>query len=100
MPTDATRYCVVTDAETGGALRDIANERWRQINEEGFTREHDDLHGAGELKWAAAAYQCDPKFWPWEPETFKPGGDKRDLIKAAALIVAELERLARLGNKK
>ena len=33
--------------------------------------------------------------WPWAPEWFKPNGKRRDLIKAAALLVAEIERIDR-----
>ncbi|MRL69791.1 hypothetical protein [Brevundimonas sp. SPF441] len=54
---------------------------------------------------AAAAYAAsaagDPDcalFWPggWDPHMFKPAGETRDLVRAGALIVAELERRARL----
>ena len=31
--------------------------------------------------------------WPWEGKWWKPTTPRRDLIKAAALIVAEIERL-------
>jgi hypothetical protein len=34
----------------------IAAERERQVTEEGWTADHDDTHGAGELAWAAACY--------------------------------------------
>ena len=34
--------------------------------------------------------------WPWAPECFKPGDHKRNLVKAGALIAAELDRLLRL----
>ena len=38
------------------ALDDIAAERERQISAEGWTPEHDDEHGNGELAMAASAY--------------------------------------------
>lgn len=36
--------------------------------------------------------------WPWAPSWFKPKNRRRDLIRAAALIVAEIERLDRKAN--
>lgn len=39
--------------------------------------------------------------WPWPASSpFKPSDPRRDLIKAAALIVAEIERLDRMGLVK
>lgn len=34
-------------------------------------------------------------FWPWDKSWWKPKGARRDLIRAAALIVAEIERIDR-----
>lgn len=88
------------------ALRLIAEERSRQIEAEGFSTDSDDeQNGDGELAYAAAAYAAsaagDPDaamFWPggWNPHMFKPAGETRDLVRAGALIVAELERRARM----
>ena len=86
--------------ERGDILDRIAAERVRQIDAEGYSAAHDDGHVRGELAFAAAAY-CSaagrerPDMWPWEPEAFKPRGKRRDLVRAAALIVAEIERLDR-----
>ena len=90
---------------TNAALRLIAEERKRQVEVEQFTLQSDDeQNGDGELAYAAAAYAAssvgDPDaalFWPgsWNPYMFKPLGDERDLVRAGALIVAELERRAR-----
>lgn len=106
----------------------ILTERERQIEKEGFHELHDDTHENGELAAAAAAYAnpCQividgegvrleeidlvgddweiplPIGFPkdWNPGWWKPsGGPKRRLIKAAALIVAEIERLERLETK-
>lgn len=38
--------------------------------------------------------------WPWEGAWWKPTTPRRDLIKAAALIVAEIERLDRAEAAK
>ncbi|GAG33310.1 unnamed protein product, partial [marine sediment metagenome] len=37
-----------------------------------------------------------PEIWPWDPSWWKPTDERRNLEKAGALIVAELERLDRL----
>lgn len=97
-----------------GVIAEIAAERKRQIEAEGWTPEHDDAHDKGELARAAAAYadhasrfrdakelgvayatKATPPLWPWAPRWWKPKNPRRDLIRAAALIVAEIERLDR-----
>jgi hypothetical protein len=81
------------------AIEDIANERQRQIEAEGWTPEHDDQHSSGELADAAACYARGKQMsavWPWDEKWWKPGPDRRrQLVKAGALIVAEIERLDR-----
>jgi hypothetical protein len=76
----------------------IANERQRQVDGEGWTPEHDDKHDRGELTKAAVAYALyRPGFWPWPNVPDMPvAGDRdrvRDLVKAGALIAAEIDRL-------
>lgn len=89
------------------ALVDIMNERHRQIEAEGWTPEHDDDHNKAELARAAACYAagtselCTPFpisfLWPWDKSWWKPSEDRRrNLVKAGALIIAEIERLDRL----
>jgi len=93
---------------------EILHERMRQIQSEGWTTHHDDEHDEGELSAAASAYalaaadllspysQGDgafdatnpPPMWP-DVWTWKPGEPRRMLIKAAALIAAEIERIDR-----
>jgi len=90
----------------------ILKERRRQISAEGFTAAHDDLYIREELALAAAVY-CIPNWaigeddhvadavvelWPWECDWLKrtPHDRLRELTKAGALIVAEMERLQRL----
>ncbi|MCY1221468.1 hypothetical protein D9M72_335260 [compost metagenome] len=86
------------------AARDVLAERQRQISTEGWTPEHDDKNTAEQLALAAVCYalpQGDytipepPEFWPWEVAWWKPGDRRRELIKAGALILAEIERLDR-----
>jgi hypothetical protein len=38
-------------------------------------------------------------FWPWPKTRFRPGAPRDNLVRAAALIVAEIERLDRLGPR-
>lgn len=94
---------------------EIADERSRQKWDEGWTPEHDDKHDKGEMAHAAACYALNagdepfapgivPIFWPWAREWWKPKTPRRDLIRAAALIVAEIERrdratVARMAEK-
>lgn len=92
----------VTSAD---ALALIAAERRRQIDVEGYTPGHDDEdHSTGQLAMAAACYALHPsedepseppQFWPWGNDWWKPGDRVRELVKAGALIVAEIERLQR-----
>ncbi|WP_206523214.1 MULTISPECIES: hypothetical protein [unclassified Mesorhizobium] len=93
------------------AIADIASERQRQISAEGWTPEHDDAHSAGELAAAAACYAASakghgfisldraPSRWPWSLDWWKPTDRRRDLVKAGALIAAEIERLDRLAGQ-
>jgi hypothetical protein len=99
------------------AARDVLGERQRQISAEGWTPEHDE----GEMAMAAAGYavkasdqiQCvahgfdestldddvtapQPGLDPWPHAWgFKPCPPRRALVKAGALILAEIERLDR-----
>jgi hypothetical protein len=84
----------------------IAAERRRQVEAEGWTPEHDDEHGRGELARAAACYALPhglrpirrpPADWPWDDEWWKPTSKDRlrELVKAGALIAAEIDRLLR-----
>lgn len=87
-------------------ISEIQAERHRQRWDEGWTPEHDDAHDKGEMSTAAACYALNaaperfadgvvPIFWPWAREWWKPKTRRRDLVRAAALIVAEIERLDR-----
>jgi len=95
------------DLATQLAASLLLHERLRQIEKEGYTSEHDDHHIGGELAFAAAAYAyaggCEDGarlvpsvFWPWNLDDWKSRSKRVCLIKAGALILAELERLARL----
>lgn len=92
-------------AANGYGVAKIAAERRRQISAEGWTPEHDDTHTEYELVSAAVAYAAEvagldypSQFWPWDYESWRPGSDVRMLVKAGALIAAEIDRLLRLGG--
>lgn len=93
------------------ALQDVIDERSRHISAEGWTPEHDDEHTNGEMARAAVAYATPdglrnfrldgtPHLWPWAREWWKPKDRRRDLVRAASLIVAEIERLDRLPDSE
>lgn len=87
---------------------EIQNERARQKSVEGWTDEHDDEHSCGELRFAAISYCVAdggvylpdevPLSWPFGQDYWKPTTYRRNLIKAAALIVAEIERIDRISQ--
>lgn len=105
--------------KTGTEL--IAEERKRQIEEEGWTPEHDDQHHSGELAQAASCYALpgelrfyvpdSPENWPWAADWWKPANCEfdtddnyveeriKELKKAGALIAAEIDRLHRLTQQ-
>lgn len=85
---------------------DVLNERHRQVAVDDFTPEHDDTLTAGTLAQAAACYAVNaagwvPRgygvspYWPFDEERWKPKGTRQDLVRAAALIITEIERLDR-----
>lgn len=92
---------------TGAQL--IAAERRRQITEEGWTAASDDEFTSGELVLAAAAYalaaiddltdEVSPslvrRLWPWSADWWKPKGPVQNLVRAAALLAAEIDRVLR-----
>lgn len=79
----------------------IESERTRQIMYEEYDRHHDDLHTDSELLYAALAYAKHGvavgaiQLWPWAVGSFKPRDPIRNLVKAGALLAAEIDRLLR-----
>jgi hypothetical protein len=86
--------------------RAVLTERVRQVEEEGWTPEHDDEHDEGMLAQLGACYAlhaAGQKDW-WirhyllgheQQSWFKPREMRRDFVRAAALLLAEIERLDR-----
>ncbi len=104
--------------------RDVLAERQRQIHAEGFDEAHDEdeFHSHGELAIAGACYAVGPEHvhvpeiittpyfgfpngvtkprpdeitWPWHRDWWKPKDRRQNLVRAAALIIAEIDRLDR-----
>jgi hypothetical protein len=109
----AAEMAYTATSHEGAAL--IAAERRRQVEDEGWTAEHDAQHVHGELAQAAAYYcicgMSDAAFalnyfFPvgWDKAHGKREGfpvpTDRDLIKAGALIAAELDRRSALAAKE
>lgn len=97
------------DKEVPQAWLDVQAERRRQVEAEGWTPEHDDAHSHGQMARAAACYALAGSSapndgtaallvslaWPWDQQWWKPTSARRDLVKACALGLAEIERLDR-----
>lgn len=104
------------------AARDVLAERKRQIESEGWKTERDDVYDTGEMALAAACYAAHSascaaikaphtvpgvfvrtrsaqdfvgEMWPWSDDWWKPSGHRRNLEKAGALVLAEIERIDR-----
>ncbi len=101
----------------------VIAERERQKTVEGWTEEHDDEHRGAQMAAAASCYAFvaslgDKSYeylrgndhegypmwksypvlrdvWPWRDEWWKPKNRRSDLVRAGALILAEIERLDR-----
>ncbi|EPR1455617.1 ead/Ea22-like family protein [Citrobacter koseri] len=88
------------------AILDVIAERQRQKSVEGWTPEHDDQYGKSQLLWASLCYLLNtiqpfnriPMDWPWDSSWWKPTNPRRDLVKAGALILAEIERIDRAAG--
>lgn len=95
------------DAQSSPILAEIAAERERQISK-GYTPEHDDQHTQGEIGIAGGLvavgdYDLAGEFSDlgglWAERILHRHDDERErLIIAAALIVAEIERLDRAST--
>lgn len=95
-------------AEVTDAARDVLCERRRQVEQEGWTPEHDEKHRDHELSCAAGCYAMHtlaypagdpPPAWPWAADWWKPTTHRRNLVKAGALILAEIEKIDRAAAR-
>lgn len=98
MPPAQVRLDI--DASLPSGAIQILRERERQLFNEGYSAHHDDLYGKDELTRAAGCYlqatsskhPCQSP-WPFHWRYWKPSDDRRrNLVKAGALIAAEIDR--------
>src|SRR5690606_34959468 len=93
------------------AAQDVLAERRRQIEIEGWTSEHDDGHVNDEIAAMACFYAMPPGARKWSAGAFgeviipegwvaKEGDRRSELVKAGALILAEIERLDRQQSRE
>jgi hypothetical protein len=120
---DASDWATAELAQPGSqAMVDVMAERRRQVDEEGFTAERDDaLYKKGELAAASICYMLpavtalgllgsgynhddlgqlvvDSKpgaKWPWSKSWWKPKTIRTAMVKAAALLIAQIEQYDR-----
>ena len=94
----------------GEIAGELIKERIRQVDEEGFTSQDDDGRQDGSLSLGAAAYcvigtvknQMARLLWSsglFDPKMFKPAGRRRNLVKAGAMILAEIESIDRVTKR-
>jgi hypothetical protein len=95
--------------QSSQAALDVLAERRAQIEREGYDPQGDDCYVDRQLAKAAAAYTMNalfpaseqvPPSWPWDSAWWKPKGYRRDIVRAAALLVAEIERIDRAPETK
>ncbi|HCT2271382.1 TPA: hypothetical protein ACGARS_005013 [Klebsiella pneumoniae] len=114
------RIAELESRTVSASAADLLAERQRQVTAEGWSSKHDDQYKNTELAFAASCYAFHaaaaswdleddgipydshpvPKQWPWDPSWWKPTDARRDLVKAGALILAEIERIDRAAGIK
>jgi hypothetical protein len=121
LPVQLTDAPPMTRAELAlrdGTAANIAHELLaeceRQVAEEGYTPKHDERHpfrdfaaatAAAAYAWSAyvrAFNASNPReqfstvgaglHWTWDMASFKPKDERRDLVRAGALIIKAIER--------
>lgn len=98
---------------TARVLSAIEAERLRQVVK-GYDAAHDDGHCQSEIAHASACYalmgtgvnlkewmiDVVERLWPWSGAKPMPESQRETLIVAAALLVAEIERLDRAKSRQ
>ena len=82
------------------AIELVKEEREKQIHKHGYTTARDRHHPNKAVLYGALAYLNSVIYspnigiedWPFEEESFKPEGDIKNLVKAAAMIIAEIDK--------
>jgi hypothetical protein len=110
-----TSFFLAAEVAMQSSAVDVLAERRRQVEAEGYDQKHDDAHPNEEISAYAALYAMPPaaRDWPatetgygdtlgaalcpvdWTP---KFGNRRRELVKAAALLLAEIERIDRAAQ--
>lgn len=102
------RFSINTMDGPTRAVHHVLTERKRQVEVEGWSTKHDDEHKSGGMAVAAACYAIgdrtglrgiiDKQLWAWTgwaSSWFKPKDTRSNLVRAGALILAEIERIDR-----
>lgn len=103
---EAAEAALTRAVPTTASERDVLLERSRQVLGEGWDEAHDDAHTESELSIAAACYALLSagwsqvalwEIWPkkWGVDWLKDCDPRRAKVKAAALLIADIERLDR-----
>ena len=94
------------------ALRDVIAEREEQIAKHGYDSDHDDNDMPFAISNVGALYALEAgsalykdvfeHVWPatWATEHWKPGSQRKSLVKAAAMILAEIEAIDRAEEQE
>ncbi|MEA9759742.1 hypothetical protein VDF70_11835 [Xanthomonas campestris pv. raphani] len=113
---DAAKSALATHPQPAATVKSdgvaaIAQERTRQVVTEGMTAQGDAGYRRGQLAYAALAYlqlsamelrdggrahiatASPPACWPWAASWWKPRDVRRDLVRAGALIAAQLDAI-------
>lgn len=96
-PAEAPQF-----AWSSQAALDVVAKRRYLIEYEGIDYGVEDDLSSGELAEAADCYlryfgNATPKYWPLSESLWKPSARRENLVTAAALIIAEIERRDRAG---
>lgn len=78
----------------------VKEEREKQITKYGYDTSHDRRHPKNVVLYGALAYlnaaiygpNIGEEDWPFSKNSFNSEGELKDLVKAAAMIVAEIEK--------
>jgi hypothetical protein len=103
---DRLRHKLVTEAAPPGqrlpGIRLVESERLRQLDAKRYDAAHDDQLCHGELLDMACWFVSGDSSaleWPWEDDAPEHLSRVDDLIRAAALICAEIDRRLRAGER-
>lgn len=95
-------------------MRDVLAERFRQVREEGYDAAHDDAQeDPGSISRAGCCYGLQAAFqlggtaligkpamlWPWDWKFWKPKDPRKNLVRGAALFIAEIDKLDRASEQ-